>query len=165
MGLVPESTLADAQAALQRHEASQTTIAALLAQMLDQMGTSPITVAVTDTEVSPGAEVEFPVPGTARQTIKRITAGGVVVPDTAAVTLVVPSDNRRLGGTIINMDTAAGVTLLLADPNQTAGVARIWLAPGGGAWDMRLGNLLWCGNVSALSDAAPNGNGLAVAVV
>lgn len=146
---------AQATEALRRHESAQEQIVQLLAQMLDQLGTSPITVAVTDTEVSPGAEVEFPVPGTARQTIKRSAVGGLISVTSAAAAVVLLANNRRLGCSIINKGTA-GVTLYLCKPGDvpSGAQAQIWVGPGGGAWDGRLGNLLWCGNVSAVSDGA-----------
>jgi hypothetical protein len=69
---------------------------------------------------------------------------------------VLESNNRRLGGTIVNKG-ANNIRLILAPPltaGSQQGLGEIWLRALGGSWDFLLGSLLWCGSVCAIAESA-----------
>ena len=59
-----------------------------------------------------------------------------------------------MGGRIVNTGSVAVTLYLTERAVPVVGVPAVWLAPSGGTWDMRLGNVLWCGNVSAIAASA-----------
>lgn len=97
---------------------------------------------------------DSPVPGKARMAISDRRASGndgLSIVAAAPAVLVVQALPGRLGGSIVNSGSNP-VTLYLCEPNRAAtGVAALWLASNGGAWDFRLGNAMWGGAVSAIS--------------
>lgn len=97
---------------------------------------------------------DSPVRGKTRLSIsdRRVTGNdGLTLTAAAAALLVVPELPGRLGGSIVNSG-ANPVTLYLSAPGRAqTGVGALWLAANGGSWDFRLGNVLWCGPVSAIS--------------
>jgi hypothetical protein len=125
----------------------------LLQQIASQDGAGIQTLAIAEDEVPAGIEVDFPVEGSRRWIIPRLATGGSFAVPTTLVSLLA-SNNRRLGGTIVNKGEH-NIRLFLSSP-QTAGtqggIAEIWLRANGGSWDFRLGSLLWCGSVCAMAE-------------
>lgn len=121
--------------------------------------TQPDAIAVSDAELDPGFELDFPFPGARRATISRTCVGNDVATQAGGSQVVGPN-TKRLGGSIVNKG-ATGVTLLIsstigsgaATAAGSGGVGRVWLGPNGGAWDFRLANLCWCGGVYAIPDS------------
>jgi hypothetical protein len=92
---------------------------------------------------------QFPVTGSKRVLVYRTGNGtdGLSVSTTGV--LVFAANEARLGMTIINSGASAVVLYLSDQPRK--GVPCIYLASGGGAWDGRLGNLDWAGDVFAVA--------------
>jgi hypothetical protein len=127
---------------------------ALLQRIADQTGAGIQSAAVTDDETPPDLIVDFPIKGSERILIQRSATGGAVGLVVASYANVLPSNNRRIGGTIVNRGEADARLLLttaqLAGAPGTQGAfGSITLKAGGGSWDMRLGPLLWAGNICA----------------
>ena len=142
----------------------------LLQRLLTNERADVIHLCVTDREPAQLLMDNFPVP-TARRLIVRRPGNGGTIPLTAGVaTLILPANDNRLGGTVVNFGTA-NVTLFLSVDLLTPGTstplpqgsAQIGLNSGGGAWDLRLSNVLWCGSVVAV--AAAGGTTMTVAEV
>lgn len=152
MGLMgPDSeTIARGYELVDRHMALQQTTVELLQQIANSNNTGLQTLAITEREVPAGVEVDFPVEGARRWIIPRTATGGsFVIP--ANLVSVLPANNRRLGGTVVNRGEL-DVLLILASPENASaqqGLAQVHLRAGGGSWDFRLGSLLWCGSVCA----------------
>lgn len=143
-------TLAQGFEAVQRHLSQQDTVIGLLERLATQEGPGLQTLAVTETEVGGGIEADFPVPGSRRWIIPRVATGGRFKIPNSLVTLL-EANNRRLGGTVVNVGEI-DVELILANPTTAtaqAGLGSIFLRAGGGSWDFRLGSLMWCGSVCA----------------
>src|SRR5512146_2982482 len=135
LGPDPEA-LAQGFEAVQRHLSQQDTVISLLEQLATQEGPGLQTLAVTDTEVPGGIEIDFPIPGSRRWLVPRLATGGeFAIPKT--LVSVLAANNRRLGGTIVNRGSA-DVKLILATPAAAAsqgGLASIFLTAHGGSWD------------------------------
>ncbi len=123
----------------------------LLRAILAKERTDIIEVAVGDTSHQEMVLDNFPVAGAKRVLAQRTSTGAdaIAVPTTGI--LVLEANSARLGGQIVNSGTNAVILYLARTGLATPGAGAIWLAAGGGAWDFRLGNLLWCGSVSAVA--------------
>jgi hypothetical protein len=144
--------LAQSYEMINRHLGQQDTIISLLEQAAAEDGPGLQTLAVTEDEVPGGIEVDFPVLGARRWLIPRLATGGSFAVPSSLVTLL-PSNNRRLGGTIVNRGEA-DCKLFLASPARAAsqaGLGEIFLTAHGGSWDFRVGSLLWCGSICAIA--------------
>ena len=124
----------------------------LLTEIRDALRGSAINVAISNHVTDPETIANFPVPGMQRLVLPKIATGGKLVVSSNAVASVLPHNPSRYGGTIVNVGEFE-VTLILAGTDtagaQNAGLGQIGLVAGGGSWDLRLGNLLWCGSISA----------------
>jgi hypothetical protein len=126
-----------------------------LAAILAELRSGALEMSVSDSHRRELILSKFPVTGAKRALVYRTGAGsdGVTVPATGAAqaALVLVSNQSRLGGRIVNSGTNPVILYLTERPVPAAGVPAIFLPTGGaGAWDLRLGNVVWCGNVSAL---------------
>lgn len=138
-----------------RYLAGQDTVVSLLEQIANQSGDGLQTLGIAENEVNGGIEADFPVEGARRWIVPRLATGGTFAVPEGLVSLL-PANNRRLGGKIVNIGEA-DVTLTLASPQDAAaqqGLAQIRLKKEGGEWDFLLGSLLWCGSVCARGVAA-----------
>lgn len=147
---------------VQRHLDNQETTNQLLLDIANASGPGVQTLAITEHELGGGIEVDFPVEGGTRWIIPRLATGGSFAIPTELVTLL-SANNRRLGGTVVNKGEH-DITLFLAGARAagaTSGIGEIFLKNSGGSWDFRLGSLLWCGGVSAIS---PEGASIATVV-
>jgi hypothetical protein len=141
-----------------------------LCALLEQDRAEITQLCVTDNEPAQSAMDNFPVPGTRRLIVRRPGAGGLYTLAAAVPQLVLQPNDNRLGGQIVNTGANA-VTLylshdLLVPGTATplpAGAAQIVLNGNGGAWDLRLSNLLWCGGILAV--AAAGGSSVSIAEV
>ena len=142
-----------------------------LLRALLQAERSEITqLCVTDNEPAQSVMANFPVPGAKRLMIRRPGAGGLYALAAAVPQLVLQPNDNRLGGQIVNVGANA-VTLYLSHDLLVPGTAnplpqaaaQIVLNGAGGAWDLRLSNLLWCGGILAV--AAAGGSSVSVAEV
>lgn len=126
----------------------------LLASILAQSRTDLIEVAVADSEHREMVLEKFPVSGAKRVLAYRTSTGtdGLAVPTTGV--LVVSANTGRVGGQIVNSGSNAVILYLCAAGKAQTGAGAIWLGAGGGSWDFRLGNVLWCGSVSAVAQVA-----------
>jgi hypothetical protein len=128
----------------------------LLASILSELRASTLEVGVGDQKFRQMVLDQFPVAGCKRIIAYR-TGNGTDAQAVATATyaapingLVIPANEARLGGAIVNIGTVA-VNLYLTDrPVPVVGVPALQLAAGG-SWDFRLGSLVWCGNVSAVA--------------
>jgi len=126
----------------------------LLQALLGKERTDVLEVAVADSLHREMVLERFPVAGAKRVIANRTTTGNdnLLVPTTGVE--VVGANSARLGGSIVNSG-ANNVILYLARGGLAApGAGAIWLVANGGSWDFRLGNLLWCGSVSAVAQVA-----------
>jgi hypothetical protein len=126
---------------------------ALLEQIASESGVGLQTLAVTEDAVNAGIEVDFPIEGGKRWIIPRKAIGGKLAIPTS-ITSVLPSNNRRLGGAIVNIgEKPASIFLASAlDAGSQQGLGLIWLRGEGGSWDFRVGSLLWCGSICAIAE-------------
>jgi hypothetical protein len=126
----------------------------LLAAILTEIRAGMLELSVGDAHRRELVLNKFPVTGARRALVYRTGAGSdsVAVPATgpAQAALVLPANEGRLGGQIVNSGTNPVILYLTERPVPVAGVPAVWLASAGGSWDFRLGNVCWCGNVSAL---------------
>lgn len=142
----------------------------LLRELLTQERADISQLCVSDREPPEATMDNFPAPGARRLIVRRAGAGGLIAVAAGVPTPVLVANENRLGGEIVN-GGANGVTLFLSldllQPGTStplaSGAAQIRLAGGGGAWDLRLSRLLWCGNVIAVADAG--GSSLSIAEV
>lgn len=112
----------------------------------------PESVAVSEKAPLPHLQPDFPFEGSSRWLLPRVASGGSFELSAAPATVLADNANR-LGGTIVNAGEEPA-TLYLCDAEaaaRPAGVGRIVLIAGG-SWDLRLGNLLWCGSVSGVGE-------------
>jgi len=129
----------------------------LLAAILAELRSGALEASVSDGHRRELILNKFPITGARRALVYRTGNGGDGVPvlatGAAQGALVLPSNQARLGGRIVNSGTNPVILYLTERPVPTTGVPAIFLAGGGAAastWDFRLGNVCWCGNVSAL---------------
>jgi hypothetical protein len=120
----------------------------LLREIRDTSKGSPANLAVSEYAPPSVTEIDHPVPGVRRWLLPRVPVGGqITVPE--ALTDVVATDHARLGGSIVNSGTKAIVLALTRAKGVTPLTARVFLAAEGGAWDLRLSGITWCGSISA----------------
>ena len=127
----------------------------LLAAILAELRSGVLEMSVADSHRRELILNKFPITGARRALVYRTGAGAdsVTVPATGAVqsALVLVGNEGRIGGRIVNSGTNPVILYLTERPVPVAGVPAIWLPTGGaGAWDLKLGNVVWGGNVSAL---------------
>lgn len=132
----------------------------LLERMLQQDRADTAQLCVTDREPAQLVMADFPVVGARRLITRRTGDGGNYALTQNTPVTVLASSETRLGGQIVNTGTNPVFLYLAGDllsPGSSTplpeGVPIIWLAASGGAWDLRLGNVLWCGTVIALATA------------
>lgn len=126
----------------------------LLAAILAEMRSDTLDVGVADYAYRQMVLDNFPVAGAKRVLVRRTGNGADTFPVPTTGALVLPDNAGRLGGTIVNSG-ANPVILYLCDGGAARpGSPAIYLAANGGSWDFKLGNLLWCGNVSAVAQTA-----------
>lgn len=127
----------------------------ILASILAELRSGVLQIGAADVRARELVLDQFPVPGSKRVLPYRTGNGsdGLAI-GTTGLTLVIAANEGRLGGMIVNAGANA-VILYLTERNAPAeGIPAIWLAASGGSWDFRLGNVLWCGNVSAIAITA-----------
>lgn len=119
--------------------------------ILEALDTRTEQLCVTDISTDPGLQKDFPVKGAQRWVVHRLAVGGLRELVAATPTDILPANVNRLGGTIVNQGATTVILTLATAATDAAqeGLAEIVLEPAGGSWDFRLGNLLWCGSVSA----------------
>jgi hypothetical protein len=122
----------------------------LLHAMLEQLRSGVQQIAVGDNEHQELVMSSFPVAGAKRIILRRVGAGGVIAVPTTGVRIM-SGNVARLGGTVVNSGSNPVILYLTKDPAVLQGYPAIWLAASGGAWDLRLGNLLWYGNIVAVA--------------
>jgi hypothetical protein len=137
-------------------------ITQLLQQLLDRDREEIVALNLIDEHASEATELtNNPGPGARRLLVARFGQGSDNFAVTTTPQLVLPRNEGRLGGTIVNYGAAA-VFLYLCPPGELKGAVggtglprpTIWLAPTGGAWDFRFANALWGGHVTATTAAA-----------
>ena len=128
----------------------------LLASILAELRAGTLEVAVGDQKLRQMVLDQFPVSGCKRVVAYRTgngTDSQAVATGTYAAPingLILPANEARLGGRIVNTGTVV-VNLYLTDrPAPVLGVPVVALAANA-AWDFQLGQLTWCGNVSAVA--------------
>jgi hypothetical protein len=128
----------------------------LLASILSELRSGTIEVGVGDIQFRQMVLDQFPVAGSKRILAYRTGNGSDAAPvgtGTATAPIngqILPPNEGRLGGQIVNIGTNPVILYLTARPVPLPGIPAIFLAASGGAWNFLLGNLLWCGNVSAV---------------
>jgi hypothetical protein len=142
---------ADQARRVTQHLSSQTE---LLKAILAGQRTDIIDVAIADFHHNGMVMENWPVAGNKRVLVQRTTVGtdSLAVPTTGIQ--AIPGNTGRLGGTIVNIGSSAVILYLRDGTIPRAGTGAIWLAPSGGSWDFRLGNVLWCGNVAAVAQTS-----------
>lgn len=133
---------------------------ALTSQQLQEERADISELCVTDREPAQAAMDNFPVAGAKRLIVRRPGNGGTFAIPVTTPTLLCAANESRLGG-LVTVSGATGVTLILTtdllEPGGStplsAGCAQIWV-PVGGAWNFKLSDLVWCGNVLAYATAA-----------
>jgi hypothetical protein len=128
----------------------------LLAAILAELRGGALEVSVSDAHRRELILSKFPVTGAKRALAYRTGGGADSVAVATAATPPVPqvvmvANQARLGGQIVVSGTNPVVLYLTERAVPTTGVPAIWLAGSGGSWDFRLGNVCWCGNVSAVA--------------
>lgn len=121
----------------------------LLAAIVGALDARPDMLAITDDGPTLVSK-DFPYEGAVRAVVRR-TATGANQPAAGVPGLLFGTNVNRLGGSVVNKG-AAGVTLYLAS-GALAGSGTVWLSPNGGAWDFKLSDAVWCGNVYAVADS------------
>jgi hypothetical protein len=119
----------------------------LLAELIAQTAGQTAMLSISDdnpTEISK----DFPYGGAVRVLLRRTPQA--IQQQAGTQGLILASNPNRIGGQLVNK-AANGVTLFLAAfANPAAG--QVWLPPNGGTWNLRLSQMLWCGNVFAVAD-------------
>ena len=129
----------------------------LLAAILTELRSGVLEMSVSDARGREMILSKFPVTGAKRALVYRTGNGNDAITVNAATyatavpALVLPANEARLGGRIVNTGTNAVTLYLTERPVPVIGVPAVWLAGSGGTWDLRLGNIVWCGNVSAVA--------------
>lgn len=143
---------------------------ALITRLIRELNSTMVDLCVTDREPPEILMRNFPVPGANRLIAHRSGEGGTFTLAQNTPLLILPSLETRLGISVINSGAGAVTLFLTADISApgtnplTQGSAQIFLAASGGAWDGRLGNVLWGGAVTA-NCAAVGGSTVVVATV
>ena len=120
---------------------------------------------VTDEFYSQEVLENVPVAGQNRYIVPRAGFGGLVALNSGAITLVLPPQLGRLGGTIVNYGASPVVLYLSGTGSVTNGIAvpALYLNGSGGSWDLKLSSVLWAGPVTAVAQGGASN--LSVAVV
>jgi hypothetical protein len=121
----------------------------LLHSILAELRSDTIELGISDSPLREMVLDQFPVAGSKRILALRTGNGfdALAVPTTGVLAL--GANEARLGLTLTNSGANA-IILYLAD-HRGPGIPAVWLAASGGAWDGRLGNVAWCGNVFAVA--------------
>jgi hypothetical protein len=128
----------------------------LLAAILAELRSGTLEMSVSDAHRREMILSKFPITGAKRALVYRTGNGAdaAAVPTATLSTpigaLMLPSNQARLGGQIVNAGAVPVILYLTERPVPVSGIPAIWLAASGGSWDFRLGNTVWCGNVSAI---------------
>lgn len=129
----------------------------LLRALLSQDSSAISELCVSDREPAESLMANFPTRGVQRMIVRRTGAGGLVTLGAAGQAQLLQPNENRLGGRIVNTGANPAILFLAADllnPGTGAplgeGAAQIGLAAGQ-PWDLKLGDLLWCGSVIAVS--------------
>lgn len=126
----------------------------LLHTLVEHARTDLLQIAIGDMDAQELMLSNFPVAGSKR-VIARRTGNGfdtLAVPTTGV--LVLPANEGRVGGQIVNSGANAVILYLWEGGTAKPGIPAIWLAPNGGSWDFRLSNIPWVGNVTAVAQTA-----------
>jgi hypothetical protein len=123
---------------------------ALLRALLSQERSDIAELCVSDREPPETRMDNFPTPGVTRLIVRRTGNGGIFTLAAAGQAQLLAPNENRLGGRIVNNGANPAVIFLAADLLQSGAATQIAL-PAGAAWDMKLGDLLWCGSVIAVS--------------
>lgn len=126
----------------------------LLGELLRRATADIVEVAVGDIEHREMVLEQFPAAGSRRLVAYRSGTGNDSFPIPTTGAVVLNHNVGRLGGTIVNSGTNPVILYLCQAGKAQAGAPAIFLAASGGSWDFRLGNLLWCGSVSAVAQVA-----------
>lgn len=127
---------------------------ALLGAILTALRSESLETAVADFQHRQMVLEGFPVTGSKRVLVYRTGSGNDNLPVPTTGVLVVQSNSGRFGGTIVNSGASTVILYLCSAGVATPGAPAIYLAANGGSWDFRLGNMLWCGSVSAVAQGA-----------
>lgn len=119
--------------------------------ILAQLRSESAQVAVSDAVQQEMTLEHFPTTGVKRLLARRTGNGTDVFAVPTTGVLVLPANEARSGGQIVNSGGFAVILYLTANGRATSGVPAIWLAANGGSWDFKLSNLLWCGSLSAVA--------------
>jgi hypothetical protein len=129
----------------------------LLRSLLSQESSDIAELCVSDREPPENRAENFPTRGVTRLIVRRTGNGGLYTLVAAGQAQLLQPNENRLGGRIVNTGANPAVLFLAADllqPGSAAplgeGAAQIGLSAGQ-AWDLKLGDLLWCGTVIAVS--------------
>jgi len=134
---------------------TQHMIAAGQEEIAEAIRVGPVDVAVADLRRRYTEVADFIQPGARRAVLGTTGFGATVALAAGVATPLLSLNPRRLGGRIVNAGPTANVALFLCElGDQAAGatVPQITM-PVGAAWDLLLGNALWCGNVCAVAGA------------
>ena len=129
----------------------------VLAAILAELRSGTLEMSVSDAQRRELILNKFPVTGAKRALVYRTgngndaTAVATATYATPVQAVVLNANQARLGGRIVNTGTNAIVLYLTERAVPVVGVPAVYLAASGGAWDLLLGNVLWCGNVSAVA--------------
>jgi hypothetical protein len=132
----------------------------LLAAILTELRSGALEMSVSDAHRRELILNKFPVTGAKRALVYRTGNGNDAVSvatatyATPAQAVVLIANQSRLGGRIVNTGANAVILYLTERPVPVVGVPAVYLPANGGAWDLLLGNVLWCGNVSAVAQTA-----------
>jgi hypothetical protein len=135
---------------VQEHMDRQSTA---LESILEAVDTGIEQLAVSNIAPDPALIKDFPVIGSERWIVHRAANGGKLELSSEDWEEVLPANVNRLGGSIVNYG-ATVVFLGLApelDMDASAAHGMVALNALGGAWDLRLSNLTWCGSISGFS--------------
>lgn len=134
------------QSQWQEHVNLQKEILHTLHRLVRDFESQPGQIAISDDEVNGDLDVQFPVPNANRVLLRRtaISSGPSI---TSTSSIILPSNSRRLGLSIVNSGAAA---VYLGLGNVAISGQGIYLAANGGSWDGRISDLVWMGNVSAI---------------
>jgi hypothetical protein len=130
-----------------RHLESQTD---LLRAIVADERSDVVEIAVGDFHRQTLVQDNWPVAKCKRITVTRLPSGTDTLTVTTTGAQILPGNMSRIGGMIVNYG-GNGIILYLTDataaPFARPGKGALYLAPNGGAWDLRLGNVLWAGNI------------------
>lgn len=130
----------------------------LLERILDCLSTDNMGITASDNQKQSLILPNDPVPGAQRLHVGRPGFGTIQTLVANVPILLLPERATRIGGLVT---TSAAVSLVLCSlenfnsTNNTLQVPRIFLQPNM-SWDMKLGDVLWTGNIVAVSGGTPN---------